>query len=105
MFRYTTIQVPSIALATDLVYNTGSIDKKGLTRSQFSELLKLATENVVLRFGSATLVQSDGVAMGSPLGPILANILCHKSINLSPTKRHRFQFLFTQGTLMIPFLL
>ena len=39
-----------------------------------NELLKLATTNVDFSFNDTMYRQIDGVAMGSPLGPILANI-------------------------------
>ena len=38
------------------------------------ELLYLSTNNVQFSFDNNIYVQNDGVAMGSPLGPILANI-------------------------------
>jgi hypothetical protein len=40
----------------------------------FRELLELATVNVEFSFNNHMYRQIDGVAMGSPLGPILANI-------------------------------
>ena len=38
------------------------------------ELLILCTKNVHFTFNNETYIQVDGVAMGSPLGPVLANI-------------------------------
>ena len=38
------------------------------------ELLILCTKNVHFIFNDKTYIQVDGVAMGSPLGPVLANI-------------------------------
>ena len=38
------------------------------------ELLNLRTKSVHFTFEGNIYVQNDGVAMGSPLGPILANI-------------------------------
>ena len=46
-----------------------------MTKKELKELLILSTKNVHFTFGSKTFVQSDGVAMGSPLGPALADIL------------------------------
>ena len=37
-------------------------------------MLILCTENVYFTFECRTYVQTDGVAMGSPLGPVLADI-------------------------------
>ena len=50
----------------------------GLNRSQFHMLLELATKESFILFNGQYYKQIDGVAMGSPLGPTLANIfLCH----------------------------
>ena len=38
------------------------------------ELLYLSTKNVHFSFSNEIYVQNDGVAMGFPLGPVLANI-------------------------------
>ena len=50
----------------------------GLTKKQFRSLLELATKESFILFNGKYYKQTDGVAMGSPLGPTLANIfLCH----------------------------
>ena len=38
------------------------------------EMLILCTKNVHYIFESRIYVQTDGIALGSPLGPVLANI-------------------------------
>ena len=38
------------------------------------ELLIFCTKNIHFTFNNETYIQVDGVAMGSPLGPVLANI-------------------------------
>ena len=51
---------------------------EGFTREQFKKLLSLAVKNSCFLFNGEYFEQVDGVAMGSPLGPTLANIfLCH----------------------------
>ena len=45
-----------------------------LEREDFVQLMKLATCNVEFSFDNMMYRQTEGVAMGSPLGPILANI-------------------------------
>ena len=45
-----------------------------ITKSEIKELLNLCTKSVHFTFAGNIYVQNDGVAMGSPLGPILANI-------------------------------
>ena len=51
---------------------------EGFTKEQFKKLLSLAVKNSCFLFNGQYYEQVDGVAMGSPLGPTLANIfLCH----------------------------
>ena len=45
-----------------------------IEQGDLKRLLVLCTKNVHFCFNGSTYTQSDGVAMGSPLGPILANI-------------------------------
>ena len=49
-----------------------------LKREQFVELLELATTKQLFQFDGNLYEQLDGVAMGSPLGPLMANsFMCH----------------------------
>ena len=43
-----------------------------------TELIKLCTKDVHFNFNGSTYVQKDGVAMGSPLAPVLAGIIMVK---------------------------
>ena len=45
-----------------------------ISRNDVKELLLLCTEKVQLTFNGKIYMQVDGVAMGSPLGPVLADI-------------------------------
>ena len=48
-----------------------------ITKSDLIELLTVATKDQLFQFDCALYKQVDGVAMGSPLGPLLANtFLC-----------------------------
>ena len=44
------------------------------TKSEMKKLLTLCTKNVHFSFNNEIYIQIDGVAMGSPLGPVIANI-------------------------------
>lgn len=48
----------------------------GSALNLFSEFMRLATEGVELSFNNTMYAQIDWVSMGSPLGPVLANISC-----------------------------
>ena len=51
---------------------------KGISKSDFRNLLLMSTKGTVFYFNGHYYSQKDGVAMGSPLGPALANaFLCH----------------------------
>ena len=45
-----------------------------ITRSNMKEMLTLCTKNVCFTFDGDMYLQTDGVAVGSPLGPVLAGI-------------------------------
>ena len=50
----------------------------GLNRKEIFEMLSLTTKESIILFDNIYYSQVDGVAMGSPLGPTLANVfLCH----------------------------
>ena len=57
----------------DKVYKDKVIKTK-LKRNQLQQLLQLCTKEMHFSFGGQIFRQVDGVAMGSPLGPVLANI-------------------------------
>ena len=63
-----TIEICAIALYDD------DLVPPPLSRKIFIELMQTATSSVEFRFDNTMFRQSDGVAMGSPLGPALANI-------------------------------
>ena len=49
-----------------------------LTKSDLVELLKLATKDQLFQYNGELYEQKDGVAMGSPLGPLMTNaFFCH----------------------------
>ena len=72
----------------ELFENNSSIH--GLNKKQITKMLSLTTKESIILFDMAFYTQVDGVAMGSPLGPSLANaFLCHhetKWLNDCPDK-------------------
>ena len=67
----------TIDLVTDEVFeNVTKVN--GISKTDFKRLLVLSTKGSVFYFNGSYYRQRDGVAMGSPLGPALANaFLCH----------------------------
>ena len=67
----------TIDIVTNGVYGTKR-KVKGLWKQDFKDLLRISTQGTVFYFDGSYYRQIDGVAMGSPLGPALANaFLCH----------------------------
>ena len=62
----------TIQLIADRVYSNDAVLTPPLTKLKFIEFMKLATSGVFM-FNDELYVQTDGVAMGSPLAPTLAN--------------------------------
>jgi len=58
--------------------------KLNLIRPDLVDLLRTATHNQLFQFNGVLYEQTDGVAMGSPLGPLLANVfMCSIRQNFS----------------------
>ena len=67
----------TINICVDKLFENNT-EVKNLTKESSRSLLELATLDSFLIFDGKYYRQKDGVAMGSPLGPTLANVfLCH----------------------------
>ena len=62
----------TIDLVLKKVYSKKMIKTK-LKREELKELLQVCTKEMHFTFDGKTYTQTDGVCMGSPLGPVLAN--------------------------------
>ena len=66
----------TISIATSSLYEDPTVSPS-LSSSFFKQLLELAVKNVLFLFNGKLFSQFDGVGMGNPLGPTLANVfLC-----------------------------
>jgi len=78
----------TINICCELLFERNAL-VDGLNKDEFKELLTLATTESFILFDNRYYQQIDGVAMGSPLGPTLANIfLCYNEkiwLNDCPT--------------------
>ena len=63
----------TINICTNLLYNNQD-DINGINKSEFKNFLSLATQESYFIFHDALYKQKDNVAMGSPLGPTMANL-------------------------------
>ena len=80
--------VPSdytIDLTLKRIYGDKEIETK-ISRKHMKNLLILCTKNVYFTFRNNIYQQKDGVAIGSPLGPVLAGIFM---VHLEKTLRTR----------------
>ena len=72
----------TIDIAVKKLFKTPDTLVKGISKNYFRDLLNLATKESFFTFNNKFYIQVDGVAMGCPLGPILANIfLLHHEEN------------------------
>ena len=66
----------TIDICTNTIYSEEDVIQ-GINKEKFRDLLSLATKESYFIFNKVLYKQKDGVAMGSPLGPTLANVfLC-----------------------------
>jgi hypothetical protein len=66
--------VETIDIILNKLFPNNSVIYHGFSRSEFNTLLKLAVEDSYFSFDNKLFRQVDGMAMGSPLGPLFANI-------------------------------
>ena len=81
--------------------NKSSQTVSGVNKQQVLEMLSLITKENVILFDQKYYGQIDGVAMGSPLGPSLANIfLWHHETLLLKTVQNLSNQCIIKDTLM-----
>ena len=72
----------TIDICLKKLFETPDTVVKGISKNDFCDLLNLATKESFFTFNNKFYIQVDGVAMGSPLVPIMANIfLSHHEEN------------------------
>ena len=71
---FTNIPLETIQICLDTLYRDSDIPQPTMPEKLLKKLLVKATTEVEFSFDGMMYRQVDGVAMGSPLGPVLANI-------------------------------
>ena len=61
-----------------------------ISKEDLIDLLKVSTTGQLFQFNGALCEQTDGVAMGSPLGPLLANVFMSSLEGELPDYYHRY---------------
>ena len=91
-------------MCADALYR-GHLDCPPFPEDTFRELMLIATRGVEFSFNNQMYKQLDGVAMGSPLGPALANIFVgfHKSRLVDNTAKPGVYFRYVDDSFVIFF--
>ena len=76
----------TIEICRQTLYHHNDICPPTLHEDEFVELLRKVTSGVEFSFNNTMYRQCDGVAMGSPLGPVLANIFVGHCESLVPAE-------------------
>ena len=67
----------TIDICVKKLFKTPDTVDKEMSKNDIGDLLNFATKESFFTFNNKFYIQVDGVAMRSPLGPILANISFH----------------------------
>ena len=82
----------TIDLVLERVYDNGELSMD-ISRPEMKELLTVCTKNVYFTFNGDIWFQTDGVAIGSPLDPVLARIfVVHLERSLFPLLKGYLSF-------------
>ena len=72
---YTNVSVhEAIEMTLDMLFKRSIPPPIPFIRQQLKQLLEMVVCNIPFRFLDNTYIQINGVTMGSPLGPILADL-------------------------------
>ena len=94
-FLFTNIPVKeTIDIYVDMLYNGDPVHTPKMKKEHFHEFLTLVVNDNCFIFNGILYTQIDGVAMGSPLGPVLASIFLAHLENEFLTKHKDFPLFY-----------
>ena len=71
----------TIDLILNNIFNNGVKDFNGLNRQQMKKLLTWTCKGTVFQFGGNIYEQTEGIAMGSPIAPLMADVCMNWVLN------------------------
>ena len=71
----------ALNLILESIYVDNTTEWNGLNKSRLLKLLSWPTKNTTFQFDNKFYKQLDGVAMGSPIGPLLADVMMNYVID------------------------
>ena len=71
----------TLNLILESIYVDNTTEWNGLNKSRLLKLLSWSTKNTTFQFNNKFYKQLDGVAMGSPIGPLLADVMMNYVID------------------------
>ena len=74
----------TINICTNLLYNNEDVIE-GINKSEFKNLLSLANQESYFIFNDVLYKQKNGMAMGSPFGPTMANVFLSFDFQMTRT--------------------
>ena len=78
----------TVDICCDAIYRNGNCPLVDVSEQSFRKLILMVTSGVEFSFNDVMFRQIDGVAMGSPLGPVLANIFVGYCESLIPSSSY-----------------
>ena len=84
----------TIELILNNVFSQGTKDFNGLNKNQLKKLLSWTCKGTIFQFNGNTYEQIDGISMGSPIAPLMADVCMNLILNEVSTFKPQPRILF-----------